>query len=164
MSNEDDQTWFAEGVAVHMDAVYRYFLRRTHRSDVDDLTAETFTLAWRKRSSVPRGAELPWLYRTAGYLLANHRRRSRAVHLHAVEEPTSPDHAEELARRDRIDRALAALSPRDREILLLHAWEGLDGTELGEALGVSRSGAQAALSRARARLRELWRVQDADVF
>ena len=43
---------------------------------------------------------------------------------------------------------------------MLHAWEGLDGTELAEALGISRSGAQAALSRARARLREVWSVQD----
>ena len=51
---------------------------------------------------------------------------------------------------------LAALPARDRRILLLHAWEGLDGAQLAEVLGISRGGADAALSRARARLREVW--------
>ena len=58
---------------------------------------------------------------------------------------------------ERIDRgALAAVGERDRQILLLNAWEGLDGAELASVLGISRSGADAALSRARKRLREAW--------
>ena len=51
---------------------------------------------------------------------------------------------------------LEALSARDRQILLLSAWEGLDGNQLAAVLGISRGGADAALSRARARLRDLW--------
>ncbi len=54
---------------------------------------------------------------------------------------------------------LARLSARDRQILLLHAWEGLDGAGLAAVLGVSRGGADAALSRARARLRAAWAEQ-----
>ncbi|HMO11815.1 MAG TPA: sigma-70 region 4 domain-containing protein, partial [Actinotalea sp.] len=57
---------------------------------------------------------------------------------------------------EQVRAALAALSPRDRRVLLLHAWEGLGGDELAVVLGVSRGGADAALSRARARLREVW--------
>ena len=53
---------------------------------------------------------------------------------------------------------LRRLSPRDRQILLLHAWEGLQGESLAAVLGVSRGGADAALSRARARLRDAWAV------
>jgi len=45
---------------------------------------------------------------------------------------------------------------RDRQILLLNAWEGLDGAALAGVLGISRGGADAALSRARSRLREAW--------
>ncbi len=52
--------------------------------------------------------------------------------------------------------ALESVGERDRQILLLHAWEGLDGVQLADALGISRSGADAALSRARKRLREAW--------
>lgn len=159
MEQRPDAEWFTSDVATHLDAVYRYFVRRAARQDADDLAAEVFAIAWRRRDDVPTEAILPWLYRTAGYVLANHRRAARkAPHLVAVEgsEPVEGDHAQRVAERDEIDRALAQLSERDRDILLLHAWEGLDGTELADALGISRSGAQAALSRARARLREIW--------
>ena len=163
MSDTDERAWFTGDVAVHLDAVYRYFVRRAPRQDADDLTADVFAVAWRRRGDVPRGGELPWLYRTAGFTLANHRRRANGLPLQVVAEPPASaeaDHALRIAERDRLSRALAALGARDREILLLHAWEGLDGTELGDALGITRSGAQAALSRARDRLREVWRMQD----
>ncbi|MCT9002670.1 RNA polymerase sigma factor [Microbacterium memoriense] len=158
----DDHAWYIAEVACHADAIYRYFVRRTSRQDAEDLASDVFTTAWRRRVDVPRGAELPWLYKTAGFVLSNHRRRAIVAPVHALPPLSSPDHAEQTARSDELSRALALLKSRDREILMLHAWEGLDGNELAEALGVSRSGAQAALSRARARLRSVWRSQDED--
>ena len=59
-------------------------------------------------------------------------------------------------RRSQVREVLLALSPRDRQVLLLHAWDGLSGDELAAYLGVTRGGADAALSRARSRLREVW--------
>jgi len=156
MRERPDGAWFTSEVAVHLDAVYRYFVRRAARQDADDLTAEVFAIAWRRRDDVPDEAILPWLYRTAGYVLANHRRGVQGAPQHLTVEPVEADHAQRIADRDELTRALAELSERDRDILLLHAWEGLNGTELADALGISRSGAQAALSRARARLREVW--------
>ena len=106
---------------------------------------------------MPDGAELPWLYRTAGFVLANHRRKGRPVPVgDAPDEVDDADPATLTLADDEVRRVLAALSPRDRRILLLNAWEGLTGAELAEVLGVSRGGADAALSRARARLREVW--------
>lgn len=156
MHQRRDGPWFTSEVAAHLDAIYRYFVRRADRQDADDLTSEVFATAWRRRDDVPDEAILPWLYRAAGYVLANHRRRARATPSLTLVEPAEPDHTQRIADRDELTRALAALSDRDRDILLLHAWEGLDGSELAEALSISRSGAQAALSRARARLREIW--------
>lgn len=156
MTATDERAWFVSDVSVHVDAVYRYFVRRALRQDADDLTAEVFETAWRRRADIPREYELPWLYRTAGFVLANHRRRALLAPVQLATEESAPDHADAVARRDEVQRALMALSSRDRDILILHAWEGLDGTELGIVLGTSRSGAQAALSRARARLREVW--------
>lgn len=156
MTDHDARAWFEEAVAIHLDAVYRYFVRRAPRQDADDLAADVFVTAWRRHADIPPEAVLPWLYRTAGFVLANHRRRARGMPVHALPELSSRDHAERIAERDALSRALAELRPRDRDVLLLHAWEGLDGTELAAALGVSRSGAQAALSRARARLRASW--------
>lgn len=163
----DADAWFTREVAIHLDAVYRYFLRRADAQHADDLTAEVFETAWRRRADVPEEWVLPWLYRTAGFVLANHRRRPRLLQMHEAEEPVDGDHARRIADRDELQRALAGLTERDRDILLLHAWEGLTGDELAETLGISRSGAQAALSRARARLRERWadavEVQDGGV-
>jgi RNA polymerase sigma factor (sigma-70 family) len=165
-STENDvRGWFTDAVAVHVDAVYRYFVRRSSRAEADDLTSEVFAIAWRRHDDVPRDAVLPWLYRTAGFVLSNHRRKPL---LHALEADARPstsasDPLEVAALSDHLRRALGALAARDRDIVLLHAWEGLDGTELAAALGISRSGAQAALSRARARFRDLWRAEDGAV-
>jgi RNA polymerase sigma factor (sigma-70 family) len=152
-----DDAWFEGLFRAHATALYRYFVRRGPRDDAEDLTADVLAVAWRRRADVPDGAELPWLYRTAGFVLANHRRKSRPVPVGDL--PAEVDDADPAALAvddDEVRAVLAALSPRDRRILLLHAWEGLDGQQLADVLGISRGGADAALSRARARLRENW--------
>jgi RNA polymerase sigma factor (sigma-70 family) len=152
-----DHAWFDALFRAHAAAVHRYVARRAAIDDVQDLTADVLTTAWRRRDDVPEGAELPWLYRTAAYVLANHYRKMRATPVEVVPEEVDDVGPEALALRDeQVRGVLAAMSPRDRRILLLHAWEGLTGDELAAVLGVSRGGADAALSRARARLRERW--------
>jgi RNA polymerase sigma-70 factor (ECF subfamily) len=149
--------WFEDLFRSHATALHRYFARRAPADDVQDLTAEVLTTAWRRRDDVPAGAELPWLYRTAGYVLANHRRKARAVPMEVVpDDVDDADPAHLVLADEQVRVALGALSPRDRRVLLLHAWDGLGGAELAEVLGIGRGGADAALSRARARLREAW--------
>ncbi|MEN0130297.1 MAG: sigma-70 family RNA polymerase sigma factor [Brevundimonas sp.] len=157
-----DAAWFETLVGEHATAVHRYLARRVAIDDVEDLTADVLTVAWRRRDEVPEGAELPWLYRTAGFVLANHRRKSRPVLVADVPDDGSgadDDPALHAVRDDQARRALAALSPRDRQIVLLHAWEGLTGDGLAEVLGIGRGGADAALSRARSRLAAAWAAQ-----
>jgi len=152
-----DDAWFESLFRAHSTAVYRYFARRAPRDDVEDLTAEVLAVAWRRRDTVPDDAALPWLYRTAAFVLANHRRKGRPVPVgDAPEEVDDADPAILTLVDEDVRQVLAALSPRDRRILLLNAWEGLSAAQLADVLGVSRGGADAALSRARARLREVW--------
>lgn len=155
------EEWFTDVVTEHSRALVRYFARRAPAQDAEDLASEVLLTAWRRREDVPREAPLPWLYRTAGYVLANYRRKKQDLPVEELPEPSSGQRVgvdpELSALYDaELRGALATVSPRDREILLLHAWEGLDGAELAEVLGISRSGADAALSRARKRLREAW--------
>ncbi|UFU03482.1 RNA polymerase sigma factor [Ruania suaedae] len=161
-AQQRDEAWFDDLFLAHAQAVYRYLVRRGARQDAEDLAADVLATAWRRREDVPAGHELAWLYRTAGFVLANHRRKGRAVPVGDGEglDTERAEHASDpadLAVDDqRVREVLGALSARDRHVLLLHAWEGLDGEALGAALGISRGGAAAALSRARSRLREAW--------
>ncbi|MEF3405724.1 RNA polymerase sigma factor [Agromyces sp. CCNWLW203] len=155
-----ETAWFTDVVREHSTALVRYFARRGPRQDAEDLAAEVFATAWRRRADVPREAVLPWLYRTAGFTLANGRRKHVDLPVDEVPETGSVriEHDPELSALfdAELRGALESVGERDRRILLLHAWEGLDGQELAEVLGISRSGADAALSRARKRLREAW--------
>lgn len=156
----DDLAWFTGVAREHSTALVRYFARRGPHQDAEDLAAEVFATAWRRRADVPREAVLPWLYRTASFTLANHRRKHVDLPVEEVPESGAVRVGEdpELSALfdDELRGALASVGERDRRILLLHAWEGLDGEELAAVLGISRSGADAALSRARRRLRDAW--------
>ncbi len=151
----DDSAWFEDVVQRHSGAIIRYFARRAPRQDCEDLASEVLLTAWRRRVDIPRDAVLPWLYKTAGYTLANYRRKRTPEPSDelAIFASSGPSPEETAVSRDELQRALTSLSPRDREIILLHAWEGLSGNELAEVLGITRSGADAAVSRARKRLR-----------
>lgn len=152
-----DARWFDTLVRAHATALYRYLARRVGADDAQDLAADVLTVAWRRRDDVPDEAQLPWLYRTAGFVVANHRRKGRPVPVGELPEQIDlDDPALRAVRDDEVRRALSLLAPRDRQILLLNAWDGLSGDDLAHVLGVTRGGADAALSRARARLRVAW--------
>src|SRR5690606_25203809 len=134
-----DEAWFSALFDAHSRALYAYFVRRLpdggRASDAEDLAAEVLATAWRRRDDVPDGAELPWLYRTAGYVLANRWRKMAARPVAVL--PDGPDDVVpgELATADGALRAvLAGLSPGDRRILPLGAWDLLSGDDRGRVL------------------------------
>lgn len=163
MKDSADQAAFEELYRQHYWALLRFATRRCPDSEsARDLVAETFTLAWRRRTRIPPDRPLPWLYRVAGNLNSNQRRRSlrsatalrRLVSF--VDREQVPPIDEQVERSAELTTALAllrTLGNRDQEVLLLHAWEDLRGADLAAALGCSASAAAARLHRARHRLR-----------
>ncbi len=141
----------------HLPAVSSYLARRVDRADVEDLAADTFAIAWRKRASVAPGEELPWLYRIASYQVANHRRRL-AIRSHALALFTLPDAAPAAdAAFDgdpELARAWRSLSGAQREVLALVVLDGLPVGEAAIALGVSPNAASIRLHRAKKALAE----------
>ena len=139
--------------ATHGVAVHRYAQRRAPASDVEDIVADVFVIAWRKFDEIPAGFEQPWLFRTAWNVLANRHRKFVELPFEALPDgPDGGDIADSVITDITLQRAWQQLSARDREVLRLVAWDGLDGRALAEALGISVSGAGVALSRARERL------------
>ena len=132
-----------------------YARRRAPAALADDAAAETFAIAWRKAQQVPV-EPLPWLLAVTRRVLASQRRSAlRQNRLRA-----RLDWALELAVPDeegseRIRAAVARLSERDREALLLVAWEGLTPKEAAIVVGISTTGFSVRLHRARRRLRTL---------
>lgn len=153
-----DEKWFERQFAEHSEAIVRFLYRRGAYNDAEDLAAETFVVLWKKKEEVPDGAELPWLYKTAGLTLSNWYRKKKSLPLgdnqETLDSTDFDDPAHKVLDSVSMRQALSELSARDREILLIVAWEGLSGQDLADYLGVRRSAADAALSRARKRLEE----------
>ncbi|MFJ5212869.1 RNA polymerase sigma factor [Streptomyces nigra] len=159
MSNDEI---FAAAYREHYWAVSRYVARRLdgRTSEVEEVVAEVFTVAWRRRGDLP-DAPLPWLYGVARNCLANavrgYRRRRRLVDrlgnddaAHGRHIAAGPDAEPPGAW---VHDALARLSPADQEVLRLAAWEELGVEEIAVVLGCGRRAASMRLHRARHRLK-----------
>ena len=143
----DDEARFS-AIFRNLGAVTAYAQRRGSR-DSEALAAEVMTIAWRRLDRVPRDDPAPWLYATARNLLLAERRRTTAVgELPDLAMPAS----EPVSLDPAIDRALRALSPNDREALLLVAWEDLTPAQAARALGMNATAFRVRLLRARRRL------------
>jgi len=133
-------------------AVYAYVLRRAGPAEPDDAVAEVFLVAWRRIDEVPADAK-PWLLGVARRVLANQRRAAgRRASLMARTREDAARPAPEPPEAPSVLRALDRVSARDREILLLIAWDGLSIEEAAHALGCSRGAAKVRFHRAKRRL------------
>jgi RNA polymerase sigma factor (sigma-70 family) len=153
---------FADVVADHLDAVYRYLVYLTgDRSAAEDLAAETFEKAFRswRRFDPRRSAPRTWLCRIArseaiDWFRAETRRRRReetyARDLDATEEPVF---AEGLPPA--LVLAIRALAPAERAVVALRVLLELDGPSAARVLGISQTACSTRLSRALQRLEEL---------
>lgn len=126
-------------------------------SDADDLVAEVYAIAWRRRHEIDGAVTpLPWLYGIAGNVLRNQRRSTRrrlqlADRLQAEPEPPSGHDPAERSGAD-LRAALSQLTFDDQEVLRLVAWEGLSHGQVGQILGCTANAAGIRLHRARQRL------------
>jgi RNA polymerase sigma factor (sigma-70 family) len=138
-----------------------YIMRRSpNAEDAADVLAETYLIAWRKLDGIPTGdrARL-WLFGVARNLLMKgaSQRRSRqtlverlADELRNAHPPHTPIDDE---RASALRTALAALPERDREIVMLTAWEGLTPKQIAVVVGTPVNVVRVRLHRVRTRLK-----------
>jgi RNA polymerase sigma-70 factor (ECF subfamily) len=159
-----DEEVFRAFYDTHFSAVYRYFGRRAGSvADVNDLMADVFLVAWRRFDEMPTSPHerTLWLYGVARRMLADRRkaerRRSRLVgRIMATSgrQVVAPSDFETNAHPDaaRLSTALRQLSPRDRDVLALVAWEQLSHTEAAEVIGCTVNAFTIRFHRAKKRL------------
>jgi RNA polymerase sigma-70 factor, ECF subfamily len=147
----------------HFADIWKFVRRRCGSShDADDVTAETFAVAWRRRDELPGDDVRLWLFGVARRVLANQRRsaqRQERVRLRLAEttvEEVSVDVTGESTADVR--RALETLSEDERDLLIMQAWDGLSIGEMAVLLGCSGNAVSLRLFKARRKLaRELSR-------
>jgi len=149
----------------HAAVLHRYVARRLGAGAADDVVAEVFLAAFRARNRYdPARADAgPWLYGIASNLIGK-RRRSEVAMLRAYArtgvDPVLDGDSERVV--DRVSAgavhrdlaaALAGLTARDREVLLLIAWADLSYQEVATALGIPVGTVRSRLNRARTKVR-----------
>jgi len=164
---ESDPDAFTALFRLHSKAIYNYCFRRlADWRDAEDALSLVFLEAWRRRDKeIPPDKVLPWLYGIATNVLRNRRRSERRfraalarVPLASPEADFSDEAVERLDDERRMARALALLgqlSPRDQDVFVLCAWQGLSYEDAALALDVPVGTVRSRLSRARERIAEL---------
>jgi RNA polymerase sigma-70 factor, ECF subfamily len=129
------------------------------RSAAEDVTALAFERAYRKRASFDprRGTGRAWLFGIArNAALDELRRRSRLVELvrEPVDDMPGPDEDTEVAmRRAALRKAMAKLTPRERELISLKFFAGLSNREIADVVRTTETNAGTRLHRVIEKLR-----------
>jgi RNA polymerase sigma-70 factor (ECF subfamily) len=156
----------------HFGDLWRFARRRVgSAADADEVVAETFAVAWRRRDQLPEGDDARlWLFGVARNVVANHRRsetRRRRLHLRLVARraggaeaavvagPEVPD-----AVPDGVRAAFDALGGSAREVMIMRHWDGLAVHEIATLLGCTPNAVSLRLHKAKHRLTELLAEKD----
>jgi RNA polymerase sigma factor (sigma-70 family) len=136
-------------------ALRRYFRRRAAAHEVDDLVQEVFVHLQSRRSAEQVEDIDRFVFVVAGNVLMRRHRKewrwSRVLGAEGADDdlPISPERA--LLGKDRLNSAiaiLAELTPRTRQIFLLHRFEDMTYPRIAAALGISRSAVEKHMIRA----------------
>ena len=148
---------FADLYDEHVWDVYGYLAYRVaDRAEAEDLTQLTFERALRAwRTYDPRRASpRTWLMAIARNLAIDHFRRVRPEPVgDGLDEVATPEPDPDLGLSPELAAAVAALGPREREVLALRFGGDLTGPEIAQALELSLANVQQIVSRALGKLR-----------
>ena len=155
-----DRDEFARCWHRHVHRVTAYAERHVGRDAAPDIASAAFLTAWLNWQSVPHAA-LPWLISTARGHVRNHlrseRRQSRLrQRLELLDQAAyrGPDTALTAEERMAALTVLAEMPEREREALLLVAWDELTTDEAADVMGCRPGAMRTRIHRARKRLEE----------
>jgi RNA polymerase sigma-70 factor, ECF subfamily len=143
----------------YVDRIFTFAWRQTaDEALAKDVTATTFEKALRhlRRYQWQGNSFCAWLYRIARNEISQHYRRQRflaPLRGWLLSDLNVEKSVQRQERKDALHRALARLSPADREVINLRFFEELTSAEVAEILGCSSANVYVRLHRALGRLR-----------
>lgn len=155
MADEGNETErFASLFDAHFDDLWRFARRRSSSGDIaDDVTAQVFAVAWRRRDELPVAAERLWLFGVARRVLANERRAAtRRERLRWKLATTDERDAGADAADGPTIPALDVLTGDEREAVQLRYWDELTVTEIATLLECTANTVSMRLHKARRKL------------
>ncbi|MFL5796675.1 MAG: RNA polymerase sigma factor [Actinomycetota bacterium] len=124
------------------------------REEAEDVAAEAFARLWSRWGAIKDDDHAGgFVFKTAMRLCTRHAKRRGRARIGGLDPPVQDDIARSLGR-DEIGRALATLSVRQRQSVVLRDWAGFGTAEVARMLGTREATIRVHLHRARARLRE----------
>lgn len=137
--------------------VWAFFRRRVaDAGDAEELTQETFlAVLSAARRYEPRASFRSYLFGIAFNVLSASRRKTQRRGDVSMPDPDAvPAKTADPAAVLWVRQALAALDPKDREIVMLREYEALDYAEIASVVGVPINTVRSRLFRARLALRD----------
>lgn len=158
-SLDGDMGAFEQLYRGHVGRVHGAILRLVgmDRGRAEELTQDAFVRAWQKLSSFRHeSAFSTWLYRlgvNTALMELRGRRDAKQADVEDIDDIAGGEVPFCAGERGDIERAVAALPPRARAVLVLHDVEGWKHEEIASELGMAVGSSKAQLHRARGLLR-----------
>ena len=125
------------------------------RGEAEDVMQEAFLKVWERWDRVQEmGHPAGYLYRTALNLHRKRRRRASVAIRRAVGLGPSRDSLADFETRDAVVRALGALTPRQRESVVLVDLLDYTSEEAAELMGIAAATVRVLASQGRAAIKE----------
>jgi RNA polymerase sigma factor (sigma-70 family) len=149
----------------YAEQLYRYAYRRVGSDFAEDVVADTFLVAFRRRRGydLARPDARPWLFGIVTKEIARRHRAEQARYralARSAPDDAVPGFADRVAAevsaeavRGPLATALRRLAKGDRDVLLLVAWSGLSYEEVAETLQIKIGTVRSRLHRARQQVR-----------
>lgn len=146
--------------------VYAYIRCRIWaENEAADVAADVWQKVWEKRAQYDptRGRVEQWLFGIAGHEVSSYCRRAylrKIFSLSGFEENVPSDVSNDLGRMEIQEKTAALLSamhglaPREKELIALKFYSGLNNREIAELVGKSESNVGTILHRTFVRLRQ----------
>lgn len=148
----------------HAREITRFLRRRGYDPETaKDITQDTFLRAHSARTSSDINNSRSYLFRIADNLAKDHFRAGKvrgqyiepAITFDIADETPDPEHITDYRQRlELLEKVISTLPARQKEVFLMHKFDGLSHGEIAQKLGITKSAVEKLIMKALAHCRD----------